>query len=375
MQIFLSYSSNDRSALAPLIKDLEDFGSDVWLDQELVGGEEWWRKILDQIRSSDLLLVALTASSVASEACQLEARYAHDLGKPVVPVRFENIDTAIAPAPFPSLQWVDYFEASRVEAIRVLRAVATTPRRQSVDGVTEPAAPGSYLLPIREAIGSADELSRSRQIELVFELKGHLRIAERREHALLMLHRMLDRNDLLAQIADDIRDAIAVAETETAPASGNIVDEPSEATTDDGPRDELPPPPTRSTRLFEALHHHTGENDVYLGKAIADRKMHNARRMAGVPNDEEVVCLIDLTVFGSAKDAAVLTERGIYYHHVNQDPKQRHWPYETLTADSLSRLSWTTLSIAGEEVTFGGGSSTQKILEVLTDAVNWAHGD
>lgn len=71
---------------------------------------------------------------------------------------------------------------------------------------------------------------------------------------------------------------------------------------------------------------------VYKWPSIPPEKEKNARATAGVPPEEEIAVLVDLTAFGSAKDALLLGKRGLYYRNSQNTP-----PAATLTYKELSR--------------------------------------
>ena len=48
--IFISYNRKNRDTAQRLSNDIESLGHDVWLDQELSGGQAWWDKILEMVR-------------------------------------------------------------------------------------------------------------------------------------------------------------------------------------------------------------------------------------------------------------------------------------------------------------------------------------
>ena len=50
LSLFISYSNYDDGAVRSLAHDLERARQTVWLDQDLSGGDTWWRTILEQIR-------------------------------------------------------------------------------------------------------------------------------------------------------------------------------------------------------------------------------------------------------------------------------------------------------------------------------------
>ena len=63
MGLFVSYSSQDRSAIEPLTTALRRARQQVWFDEDLGGGEAWWKEILEQIRSCEEYILALSNRS------------------------------------------------------------------------------------------------------------------------------------------------------------------------------------------------------------------------------------------------------------------------------------------------------------------------
>lgn len=87
-RIFISYSRADRlfiEQLVPLIKRVFP-NYEIWWDNDLTGGEDWWERILSEIDASDLFIYLLSNDSLTSEYCQNEFREALRLRKLCVPV-------------------------------------------------------------------------------------------------------------------------------------------------------------------------------------------------------------------------------------------------------------------------------------------------
>ena len=57
----------------------------------------------------------------------------------------------------------------------------------------------------------------------------------------------------------------------------------------------------------------SGFDDLFIAPDIPPKKLKNAVARCAVTDDDEVIGLVDLTVFGSAKDAFVLGARRLYY--------------------------------------------------------------
>ena len=51
MRVFVSYARHDREAVEMLLQDMRRARHDVWVDEELTGGQAWWDTILSTIRA------------------------------------------------------------------------------------------------------------------------------------------------------------------------------------------------------------------------------------------------------------------------------------------------------------------------------------
>ena len=92
MKIFLSYSSNDRARVTVLAEELGLLGYVVWHDKELAGGDRWWQRILESIRSADIFIFCLSPSSINSKPCALEFAYAASLRKNLLPLYLTQLE-------------------------------------------------------------------------------------------------------------------------------------------------------------------------------------------------------------------------------------------------------------------------------------------
>ena len=86
MKIFISYARVDQPLVVSLKNDLTQLGHEVWLDQNLLGGQAWWDEILQRIRDSQVYIFALSPQSIDSEACMAELGYANKLNRQLLPV-------------------------------------------------------------------------------------------------------------------------------------------------------------------------------------------------------------------------------------------------------------------------------------------------
>jgi hypothetical protein len=84
MRIFISYAHVDMPFCKQLVNMLE--AHEVWFDQNLRGGEDWWQKILEKLDWCESLLFLLSPESFDSQYCEKEAKLALKMGKTVIPI-------------------------------------------------------------------------------------------------------------------------------------------------------------------------------------------------------------------------------------------------------------------------------------------------
>jgi CheY-like chemotaxis protein len=91
VNVFISYSRQDRFIAETLSRRLREIGFETWLDfSSLVGGDEWKQQIDAAIQSSIAALVLLTPESVASPWVQYEYAKAIEHHCPIVPLKFRD---------------------------------------------------------------------------------------------------------------------------------------------------------------------------------------------------------------------------------------------------------------------------------------------
>ena len=205
--IFISYNRNNRDTAQRLSNDIESLGHDVWLDQELSGGQAWWDKILEMVRDCDTFVFLLDQESLESTACKREFGYADDLGKPVLPVRVgAGVSTNLLPPALSRLQFVDYINHDRETALALARALMSMPSATALPDPlpAPPDAPVSYLGSLTLKVDIAQDLNYEEQSALLLDLRQSLRISESEADTRVLLTRMRKRRDLFATIAEEI---------------------------------------------------------------------------------------------------------------------------------------------------------------------------
>jgi hypothetical protein len=81
---------------------------------------------------------------------------------------------------------------------------------------------------------------------------------------------------------------------------------------------------------------------VYKWPSIPPEREKNARAAAGVPPDENIALLVDLTASGSAKDALLLGERGLYYRFWQNAPPVTALAYGELCEHQITKKGGLT---------------------------------
>lgn len=172
MALFISYSSQDRSTVDALTNALRRGQQQVWFDQELGGGDSWWNKILEQIRSCDVFIVALSNNWLQSKPSQAELRYARALDRPILPVRIGDIDS-MRVNPLAALQIIDYREPTvdaGIQLVTAVHALQSKPVPLPDPLPDEPPVPFGYITRLGNQLAEK-ELSPQQQTQLLVELR------------------------------------------------------------------------------------------------------------------------------------------------------------------------------------------------------------
>jgi hypothetical protein len=147
---------------------------DVWWDQELSGGELWWRGILEQIRGCDMLVFALSQNSLESKHCLTEFRYAEAVAKRVLPVMIGGVKE-MRDTPFAAWHVIDYRVPDENIGIRLIEDARRTTSKPLPEPLPpEPPRPYEFLTQMHDEI-SGPLLIPTDQQQLLFKLKEQLK--------------------------------------------------------------------------------------------------------------------------------------------------------------------------------------------------------
>ena len=236
MGLFISYSSQDRSAIEPLTAALRRARQQVWFDDDLGGGEAWWNEILEQIRSCELFIVALSNHSLESKPCQAELRYAKALQRPILPVRIGPVDSMRA-NPLASLQVIDFQNPTvdtGIQLVSAVHALATQQPPLPSPLPDEPPVPFAYLMRLSSTLTEQD-LDPRQQTHLLTELKSGLEEdgddPTARNDIARLLRTLRDRSDVTYRTRSEIDNLLASVDAKppTAAASSTEPDQPAGA--------------------------------------------------------------------------------------------------------------------------------------------------
>lgn len=220
MRIFITYAREDASIVTQLGHDLERSQRQVWIDQDLTGGQAWWDEILNQIRTCDLYVFALSPTSLRSRACVRELEYAHALDRPLLAIKVAQVSIQQAPRVVADSQVVDYVTRTPESVLALRDALdAAPPPPPLPDPLPEPpAVPISYFGQYREQL-SSNSLPFAEQQSLLLELKNHLDSEDDRDDAVDLLKELRRRPDLAQSVAGEIDTLLA---SSPAPTSGTL---------------------------------------------------------------------------------------------------------------------------------------------------------
>src|SRR5258708_6120759 len=87
MQVFICYSRSDKQFAAQLVEDLSQYDLIVWMDvRSIPTGANWDAEVQKGLDSSDVMLVLLSPTAVASQNVADEWSYFIERNKPIVPL-------------------------------------------------------------------------------------------------------------------------------------------------------------------------------------------------------------------------------------------------------------------------------------------------
>lgn len=156
MKVFVSYARADKPYCIRIIETLH--AHDVWYDQRLYAGQDWWQEILRRLEWCEVFLYLLSPDSVTSQYCRRELELALRLKRDIIPVMITG-NTAL-PENMRDRQYVDLSDNLTVENVsQLLNAILMVERQQTSAAppaeAVDPASPSGSSANPAEAISDA----------------------------------------------------------------------------------------------------------------------------------------------------------------------------------------------------------------------------
>jgi hypothetical protein len=200
-RVFISYSRKDQATIRTVASELDQLGQEVWLDEDLSGGQRWWDAILEQIRNCTCFVFGLSETSLNSLACRAELDYANALQRPIIPVLVgPPVPDPIVPPLLAEAQRVDATNPRQLA--RALLALPSPPPLPDPLPVPPP-VPISYMDDIADRINQ-EHLTVADQHYALGRLKQRMQDEDMREAAVTLLRRLRRHQDLNAFVAEEI---------------------------------------------------------------------------------------------------------------------------------------------------------------------------
>jgi hypothetical protein len=269
MRIFVSYARQDSGAIESIKQAIEGMGQELWFDRELKGGQQWWDVILEQIRSCDVFMFALSPHSAKSKACRLELEYAIDTNRPLLPIMVRTVDARLFPERLANYQYVDYREVSIPTTIAVVSALNRLPAAGPPPDPlpAPPPVPITYLDEFTKKL-DAESLGLREQRAMVSDLEPYLADEDDRSAAISLLQDLRRRPDIMESVGREI-DRLLAGAAAPSPEFEPVVEASTEASNGDSPAVEATPSPEpRSSGSPLKVHRFVAPN-VDTGKLAA----------------------------------------------------------------------------------------------------------
>ena len=372
-RIFISYSRKDLDKVKPIKEELEATGFSCWMDLEGIesGSEEFTEYIANAIEQSRVLLFFLSGTSQKSRWSLNELRVARDDKKHVVLIRFNSDKmTTKFRLEFGGADIIDWRrQEQKAKLLKDLKrwlkcgassakvgnspvplksiGLGTADSNESVGTIVQ--RPEDVVLGDDKVEAEKVFVSRARRFKMddgvidPSERKELDWLAERlgisilrREALIEQVECALGRENNVVQVSSPSSVPKSRAKAPTAVSSSGT------GTSED----------SRTERIIsfcEGERHRASWEDLYVGDGIPAEKLVNFREAVASRGPDErgilladPIALCDATVFGSAKNGFLLTEKGI---SVSGD-----WSAKT----SAGYLSWEEFISPGGTVLFEG---------------------
>jgi hypothetical protein len=181
----------------------------VWFDEELRGGQQWWDEILARIAGSDLVIFVASPDSFRSRACGLEVAYASATNRQIMPIAVRSIDVLDGPDAIQAIQVVGFANPTDDDWIRLTADIAAARRSGALPDPmpTRPPTPIVDLTAARKIV-TESSISGAEQRTLVADLRARLPNADETVAVVAVLEQLRDHADIVQSVAEEIDDLV-----------------------------------------------------------------------------------------------------------------------------------------------------------------------
>lgn len=147
MRLFISYARTDKPFCTTIAEMLDIH--EVWYDERLWAGQDWWRQILRMLNWCDAFIYLLSRTSVTSAYCDREYKLALKAGRIIIPVLIDA-DTPL-PNDLRDIHYVDFSMGVNIQNQRALLNAITRAEREMEHRRRKviPSAPVGSIQPLR----------------------------------------------------------------------------------------------------------------------------------------------------------------------------------------------------------------------------------
>jgi formylglycine-generating enzyme required for sulfatase activity len=169
--VFISYSKKNQEYARKLADHLLSLGFDVWIDDRIDYGDDWWRTIVRNIRSAQAFIVIMTDESDASEWVQREVTLADKHKVPAFPIWLDgDFHESENWAIYVRTQYVDVRKDKLPPEDFYRRIERVAPKKDSNGNNKAAASDSSKLV----AYGKVDGISAEFSVDIAKEPKAQL---------------------------------------------------------------------------------------------------------------------------------------------------------------------------------------------------------
>ena len=117
--IFISYSHKDQVFALRLKRALTELGADVWMDTDILLGEDWSKAVEEQLKQRGLMILILSPDAKKSKHVTAEWQDFYDHDKAIIPVMWRQVDPSYQ---LHRVRYVPFGDVSFEEGLRQVHA-------------------------------------------------------------------------------------------------------------------------------------------------------------------------------------------------------------------------------------------------------------